>query len=189
MAPPSDHEAPSGYAPEVPTSPTSPSEPKVPSAPSSAAPAGVVRRVGLASVKPTTPSAPDEVLKQFHTENRPLDQEGLERAWAEAVSQLPDTLSKVQERVKGLVPHLDNEDDFTINVSNSFVEAEIRPGMIPILTHLRNHTGRSNLNGHIKVVYEEKESIVYAPRDKYDVMVKENPVLDTFKVIFPDVDY
>lgn len=130
-----------------------------------------------------------EVLKQLKTENRPLDQQGLEQAWAEMLAQQPEELEKVRDRIVDLKPQLTDPDNFTLIVGNNFVATAVRESRMPMLSILRKLTGRPLLNCHIEVVYEEKETVAYAPRDKYDVMVKANPVLDTFRVLFPDVDY
>lgn len=150
--------------------------------------AGTIHRVGLTSLKSTRPAPTAEVLKRFHTKGSPLDQEGLERAWTEMLPKLPEELAKVREKLSDLKPELKDPDNFTLTVGNNFVEAEIRPALLPMLEQLRNLTERPLLNCHIEVVYEEKPALVYAPRDKYDVMLRENPTLDTFKVLFPDVD-
>lgn len=168
---------------------TSAPEPLPPSPDEPPAPVGAVHRVGLPSLKSTRPEPGAEVLKRFNAESRPLDQAGLDKAWDEMLPQLPDDMAKVREKVSALRPELKEPDLFTLTVGNSFAEAEMRPGLIPMLNLLRTLTGRPNLNCKIEVVYEEKESVAYSPRDKYDVMSRENPTLDTFKILFPDVDY
>ena len=57
-----------------------------------------------------------------------------------------------------------------------------------MLTYMRQKSCRKNLNCRVEVVYEEHEATVYYARDKYDVMVKENPELERFRVLFPDVE-
>ena len=74
-------------------------------------------------------------------------------------------------------------------MSNSYIESEIKPYLIRMLTFLRSKSGRPNLNCKTEVVYEEKEAKAYTPRDKYDVMQQANPILETFRIIFPEVDY
>ena len=57
-----------------------------------------------------------------------------------------------------------------------------------MLTYMRQKSCRKNLNCRVEVGYEEHEATVYYARDKYDVMVKENPELERFRVLFPDVE-
>lgn len=80
-------------------------------------------------------------------------------------------------------------DTFTLVVSNGYVESEIKPHLLEMLTHLRTLTGHPQLNCIITVEYEEKEAVIYTPRDKYDTMSKANPALETFRILFPEVDY
>ena len=57
-----------------------------------------------------------------------------------------------------------------------------------MLTYLRRLSHRPQLNCHVEVVYEEHEAVAYSARDKYDVMVQANPMLDNFRVLFSEVD-
>lgn len=102
---------------------------------------------------------------------------------------MKEELPKLSEQLKDKKLNIEQEDFFTIEVNNSYLESEIKPHLIRMLTYMRNRSGRPNLNCRIVVVYEEKEAVVYTPRDKYDVMQKSNPALDTFRVLFPEVDY
>lgn len=105
------------------------------------------------------------------------------------IEAMKNELPKLAEQLKDKELRMDEEDFFTIIVNNSFIESEIKPHLIRMLTYLRGKSGRPNLNCKTEVVYEEKEAVPYTPRDKYDVMQKSNPALDTFRVLFPEVDY
>jgi hypothetical protein len=144
--------------------------------------------VGSVSIKAvqantTPPSQPEQ------NECPPLNQEGLHRCWDAMIEAMKNELPKLAEQLKDKELRMDEEDFFTIIVNNSFIESEIKPHLIRMLTYLRGKSGRPNLNCKTEVVYEEKEAVAYTPRDKYDVMQKSNPALDTFRVLFPEVDY
>jgi len=62
---------------------------------------------------------------------------------------------KLYDHLKDKELRIDEEDHFTILVSNSFVESEIKQYLIRMLTYLRSKSGRPNLNCKIEVVYEE----------------------------------
>lgn len=98
-------------------------------------------------------------------------------------------MPKLAEMLKGKELRLENEDFFVIIVNSSYAESEIRPNLIRMLTYLRSKSGRPKLNCKVEVVYEEKEKVVYTPRDKYEAMLQRNPALETFRVLFPEVDY
>jgi hypothetical protein len=144
--------------------------------------------VGSVSIKAvqantTSPTQPEQ------NECPPLNQEGLRQCWDAMIEAMKNELPKLAEQLKDKELRMDEEDFFTIIVNNSFIESEIKPHLIRMLTYLRGKSGRPNLNCKTEVVYEEKEAVAYTPRDKYDVMQKSNPALDTFRVLFPEVDY
>lgn len=95
---------------------------------------------------------------------------------------------KLADQLKDREITMEGEDMFVITVSNSYLDAEIRHNLIRILTFLREKSGRPGLNCRTQVVYEEKEAVAYSARDKYDVMQAANPAIDSFRVLFPDVD-
>ncbi len=150
-------------------------------------PVGRLRRAGSINIK-TAPVHHEETQSQ-PTTIPPLDDERLHACWEAMLSAMKGELPKLAELLKDKPLRIDEEDMFSIIVSNSFVESEIKPHLIRMLTYLRAKSGRPNLNCKTEVVYEEKEAKAYAPRDKYDVMQQSNPALETFRILFPEVDY
>lgn len=148
-----------------------------------------LRRSSSISIK-TASSAPKENLPlNNNTEAKPLTFEHLKQCWTEMLEAMREPLPKVAENLATREIRFVDEDNFTIVVSNSYVESEIKPHILRILTYLRTKTQRPMLNCRIEVEYEEQESVAYIPRDKYDLMVSSNKALETFKIIFPEVDY
>ncbi len=105
-------------------------------------------------------------------------------------------LGAMREQYPQLAEHLGvaklewvDEDNFVIVVQSSFAESEIRPYLVRILTYLRRKSARGLLNATIKVVHVERKTVAYMPQEKFDLMASTNPVLNTFRVIFPEVDY
>ena len=150
-------------------------------------PVGKLRRTMGISIKTPTTTAP--AVEQAPQEAPPLSQEQLAAYWAEMVSAMGTELPKLAEQLKGRELRWESDDMFVIVVNNSYLDAEIRPNLIRMLTYLRKKSGRPLLNCRVEVVYEEHEAVAYLPRDKYDVMVRQNPALENFRVLFPDVDY
>lgn len=178
--------------------PSAPLRPQ-PEAPAAAAPqqpapsgehpvaSGRLRRVGSISIK----TVPVDVSTVTHpaVAAPPLDEAKLHECWEALLEAMKGELPKLAEQLMDKELRLEGEDMFSIIVNNSFIESEIKPHLIRMLTYLRAKSGRPNLNCKIEVVYEEKETKAYIPRDKYDVMQHANPALDTFRVLFPEVDY
>lgn len=149
-------------------------------------PHGKVHRVSSLSIKMN----PDEVVTPLPEAVKlpPMEQEALEESWKSMLDFFAEREPKLVESLKGRTIRLEGEDFFVIEVGNSYVEAEIRPHLRDMLEQMRAISGHKLLNCKVEVVYEEKEAKIYAPRDKYQVMAKENPVLETFRILFPEVD-
>lgn len=166
-----------------------------PQRPESERPAAVgrVRRVGGISIKPTEPVAPATVAAMVAAEPQkdqpPLTLDMLKPYWEKALQQLRTEQPKLADTVESREVRVDGEDHFLIVVNNSYTESEIKPHLVQLLSLLRPAMGRPQLNCGIEVEWEEKEAIIYTPRDKYDALSAKNPALGMFKVLFPEVDY
>ncbi len=101
---------------------------------------------------------------------------------------LADSEPKLVDMLRDRKIRLAGDDLFVLEVGNAFVRAEVQPHLRQMLEQMRSTSGRNLLNCQIEVVYEERPPVIYSPRDKYDAMSKVNPVLDTFRIIFPEVD-
>ena len=148
-----------------------------------------LRRTSSISIKTATTVSKEDLPINNETGVKPLTFEQLKQYWAEMLEAMREPLPKVAENLATREIRFVDEDNFKIIVSNSYVESELKPYIIRILTYLRKKSQRPMLNCHIEVEYEEQESVAYIPRDKYDLMVSSNKVLETFKIIFPEVDY
>ena len=157
-----------------------------------AAPRGVgrVRRVSGISVKTSTVTSADLVSFKPHAEHLPpLTLEELKPLWQEMLDRMKEEHPKLVGILKERELRMDGDEHFVIVVNNSFLESEIKPHLIQMLEILRSLAQRPLLNCSVLVEYEEREAIIYHPRDKYDVMHAANPTLAEFRKLFPDVDY
>ena len=118
----------------------------------------------------------------------PMSPEAIEKNWKQMLDTLAGKNPQLVATLQNRTIRPEGEDYFIIEVGNSYVEAEIRPHLREMLEQMRATSGHKKLNCKIEVVYQEKEAKAYAPRDKYEVMAKTNPVLDTFRILFPEVD-
>ena len=120
----------------------------------------------------------------------PLTEEELQNLWGEALEHLKENEKEAYKLVEGCKVRLgEGEDMFEIVADSSLLDQELRPYKVRLLEWMRARSGRRALNCVVKVEYVEREKVVYAPRDKYEAMVAKNPALETFRVLFPEVDY
>lgn len=149
--------------------------------------------MGGISIKPTEPVAPATVAAMVGAEPQkdqpPLTLDLLKPHWEKALQQLRTDQPKLAETLGSRELRVDGEDYFLIVVNNSYTESEIKPHLVQLLGLLRKAMERPKLNCGIEVEWEEKEAVIYTPRDKYDALSAKNPVLGMFKVLFPEVDY
>ncbi|MBO7576907.1 MAG: hypothetical protein J6T03_05505 [Bacteroidales bacterium] len=118
-----------------------------------------------------------------------MNQENLEKIWAQLLDHLKESDPNLWETLQNRAVRYQGDNNFAVVVNNSFYEAEIKLHLIEMLTFLRNVSGQPLLNCHVEVEQVEHEALIYHPRDKYDTMLKSNPALEHFRVLFPDVDY
>ena len=150
-------------------------------------PVGRLRRMPGLSVKTSQPvSASTESMPQ---DAPPITQQQLEEYWGDMLKAMKEDFPKLAEQLEGRELRMEEEDMFVVVVNNSYLDAEIRPRLLRMLTYLRKRSRRPMLNCRVEVVYEEHEAVAYAPRDKYDAMVQRNPHLEKFREMFPEVDY
>lgn len=129
------------------------------------------------------------VVAAAPAEAKPIDQQLLEQYWAQAMGHFESVWPKTVAAVRSRKLRLEDSDSFVVEVPNSFITAELKPHLMELLEYLRPLAGRPALNCRCEVVYDEvQEAVVYSARDKYSVMSQANPMLATFKVLFPEVD-
>lgn len=151
---------------------------------------GRVRRVSGISVKPSSVTPADLASLKPHAEHLPpLTVEELKPLWQEMLDRMKEEQPKLVGILKNRELRMDGDEHFVIVVNNSFLESEIKPHLIPMLEILRSLAQRPLLNCSVLVEYEEREAVIYHPRDKYDVMTATNPKLAEFRKLFPEVDY
>lgn len=159
----------------------------VPDAEQPKLPVGRLHRTMGVSVK-TDVEVP--VAKAAVEEEAPeLSQQQLEAYWNDMLDDIKADQPKLAEQLRGRELRMEGVDMFDVVVNNSYIDAEIRPHLIRMLTILRQKSGRPKLNCRVVVEYQEQEALIYAPRDKYDAMLRSNPALEAMRQLFPEVDY
>lgn len=148
---------------------------------------GGLRRVSGISLKIDPIYKP--VKKEESKPAMEMNQESLEKIWAQLLDHLKESNPDLWETLQNRAVRYQGDNTFAVVVNNSFYEAEIKLHLIEMLTFLRNVSGQPLLNCHVEVEQVEHEALIYHPRDKYDTMLKSNPALEHFRVLFPDVDY
>ena len=130
-----------------------------------------------------------QLQNSINSQTSKLNQLQLEQLWNETVEHIAAKDAMLAGHLREAKVRMEEDDNFSVEVVSNFAQSEIKPHLLRILTYMRTRCGCPKLNCHIEVVYVEREAVAYTPRDKYDVMLATNPILATFKVIFPDVDY
>lgn len=128
---------------------------------------------------PSTPGA----------DGKQLTQETLQHYWDTLMEQLDEGDKELHDILEGHAVEWRGDDRFDIIADSTYFEEEFRPHRVTLLERLRQLTRRPQLNCQTRVVYVEKEKSAYAPRDKYDRLQAINPTLDTFRVLFPEIDF
>lgn len=136
----------------------------------------IVARTEVAQIEKTQPVGP------------PITAEALASLWDDLLNHLVQSKPRLAEQLRERQVRLVDDDMFEIAVNNSYLDAEIKPHLIPMLTYMRQKSRRPLLNCRVVVEYEEHDAVIYTSRDKYDAMLKSNPALESFRVMFPDVD-
>ena len=109
--------------------------------------------------------------------------------WEQTLDQLQEEQPKLVETLRNRELKVDDNDHFLIIINNSYTDSEIKPHLVQLLSILRRLTSRPMLNCSTHIIHEEKEAVIYSPRDKYDVMSQANTTLEMFRILFPEVDY
>lgn len=113
----------------------------------------------------------------------------METHWQSLLEHLTKEKPKLAELLTGHTVELDAPDHFLIVSDNRFFEEELRHHIVEMLSWLRARTHLPQLNCNVKVVAPEREAVAYMPHDKYEAMVSANKTLESFHVLFPEVDY
>lgn len=109
--------------------------------------------------------------------------------WQETLNHFSSANPEAYKLIVGHETRYDNENHFNIVADTTLFDEELRPFKVEILEWMRKRTGCRELNFHVIVEQVEREKIIYAPRDKYEAMLAANPTLETFHILFPEIDY
>ena len=164
---------------------------ETPVAASPSAPVGAVRLASSLRVAPKeTPRPEPAPLPAAEAENTPFGNDELQTLWAEVIDHLRQSNPEAFKLLNGREVRLAEGDDlFTIVADSSLLDQELRPYKVSILKWMRTRSHRPQLNCQVIVEHVEREKLIYAPRDKYEAMLAKNPTLETFHVLFPEIDY
>lgn len=140
------------------------------------------------SVKVGQPETPHDTMAPPEPDLPPITLEELKSCWLKALDQIAPGQPQAAESLRHKELRIESDNHFNIIVNSDYTAAEIKPLLASILAILRTLTKRPILNCSTKVEYIEKESKPYTARDKYEVMSQTNPSLETFRILFPEVD-
>lgn len=96
---------------------------------------------------------------------------------------------KITTFLKSVKPELgDDEKTVVITLTSSFAEHEVKKVLPEIMSHLRHFSGCQELTPKIVIKAEERAAKPYQSGEKYDAMLKVNPLLAELRKILPDID-
>ncbi|MCQ2297441.1 MAG: hypothetical protein MJZ51_02345 [Bacteroidales bacterium] len=121
--------------------------------------------------------------------NKILTQEELDQHWNKIMSSKDERVAEMVGLLKDYHPIIDESGVFTLQMPNSFVEAEFRKHKVRLLELLRKMSGSSELNVKVEIVHAEVKAAAYRPDEKYQAMLESNPDLAKLREIFPIIDY
>ena len=174
---------PSAAVPPAKATPTTPEAPSTPIRP--------VGQIRLASSVRTAAAVRTHDPEPPTTEQPvgpPLTQQSLQEAWQHLLDDLAASNPDLHRLLDGREVRLAKDDFIQIVGDSTHLKEELRPHQVALFQTLRTATRRPALNGEVIVEYVERETVPYAPRDKYEALVAANPVLETFHVLFPEID-
>lgn len=124
-----------------------------------------------------------------------LTQESLTKAWEMFVSKMKDSDAPedntLADLLKSVSPKLAMKEDkpyVQMQMSSAYVASELKKYMSKLMTFLRVETHCPQMLQEVEMVKEQRESIIYSPRDKYEYMLRQNPCLAEFKELFDSID-
>jgi DNA polymerase-3 subunit gamma/tau len=155
-----------------------------------------IRKSGIsihnqAEQKPVS-TGPDEInLETNHivTENLPVDQEKLDRAWLELVEKFTKQ-PRLYFALKSEKPILTDNLNAILYVNNNSLEQSLLKMKTRLLQFLQSKLNNKDFGFEIKVkeIEENNSERLYTDRDKYIFLLKKNPMIEKLKIDF-DLDF
>ena len=130
----------------------------------------------------TTPVAPAPAA------DVPVSEADIQTAWRSFALTLPHEEIATAERMNTITPKLtDDGVTFFIEVSNQFVEADMRKKKSSIEQHFRTTLSNRKITMDIRTVLTKAPARLLSPREQYEKMKSENVHLETMMKVF-DLD-
>ncbi len=111
-----------------------------------------------------------------------FNEEQMLKVWAKAVGEFadnPNIKSALSEK-----PFLDEKKNIILNITNSVQEEALKLVKPQLVSIIRKELQNSQVDLIFKIVKKPLEKIVYTDTDKYQEMVKKNPMLNTLRQEF-----
>lgn len=139
----------------------------------------VSTKVDLAAVSSMSVARSDKMLTQ----------QELDECWAKVMSSTDEARQPMVELLKNHKPVMGEDNTFSLQFPNSFLEAEFKKHKVSLLLALRTLSGSRSLNVKSEVVRVETETKAYRPDEKFNAMQARNPMLANLRDLFPTIDY
>lgn len=128
---------------------------------------------------------PSVVKPVLQSEQKPLEQEDLERYWEEIGEEL-DLHGILKDSIVRLSEHVGV---IEIDAQTTHFHEDFKPHSTAVMEALRAKSGMKMLECKVNQMYVDEQQMIYSPEHKYDVMLKANSAMAMMRQIFPDIDY
>ena len=111
-----------------------------------------------------------------------VGQEALNEHWESYTTRM---INRSERNIVALlqldIPRLKNKTEIHLSVPNETNKVELEKNSSQLLQFLRKQLLNDHLNLHVHVDVKIEKKFVYTAEDKYQELVKKNPMIETFK--------
>ena len=117
--------------------------------------------------------------------NHEIQQEALTEQWQNYTNQMTNKGERNMVALLQLdTPRLKNKTEIHLSVPNETNKLELEKNSSLLLQFLRKQLINDHLSLHVHVDVKEEKKFVYTAEDKYQELLKKNPMIETFKKNF-----
>ena len=117
-----------------------------------------------------------------------LTDQRLKEIWANLLEDAKAAEPKLYDLIADKVVTLEDGNHFNIEVPSLFFDTLLLDFRTYIHKFFRNATNNDSIQYRTIVKVEKKAAVVYDPKEKFDVMMNENPAMLSLRKLFPEIE-
>lgn len=135
--------------------------------------------------KPSKINLPDSgsALNKKETETV-FKQEDLDLQWMSMCNRMPQELSGIATRMKNMNPTILDFPHLEVVVDNALIKQEMEDFKGRIITTLKNGLHNNAITLDIRVAEQQERAKVLTRREQFELMIKENPAIESLRQAF-----